>query len=244
MKLTRVLLPICMAVLMIGLTCLGHQKEKELVYARTKVYMTFIIPLPMQVEYPKVNDLFVTALETWKSLVPMEYQIFNGMYGPPCSISVEYCDIHVAYPDIPYGIIGLFKPASNVLIVDTGGKDEPSPIIFRVMQHELGHAFGMPHVIGKDDTPHQKYDVFKYGCGRDIVLPEQSQAEQCIMYPMEMDTYRSIQPVEVIWATHFLMHDLNDRFVRNECTLFKDDEDYNKFIEESKKAHEEEKEKK
>jgi hypothetical protein len=115
-------------------------------------------------------------------------------------------------------IVGLYDPYRRTILIDVKNNlDNDSDEVFNICVHELGHAFGLPHVIGKVNT--EDNELFKYGGVSDIVLPLDSDAQKCIMYPFTSEKRLKLQTVEILWARHFLMHDMNLTACNTPCAI-------------------------
>jgi len=188
------------------------------IYENSKIYKTFVLPQSVSDQYPNINKVFLRALKAWQDVLPIECQIFHGFTRPRGAVSINFCDIHQVYPDTAPEIIGEFIPSLQLLLIDTANGDKDDDQTYNVCLHELGHALGLPHIVGKIDQ-FGNSGLIRAGSW-DIILPTDLEARECIMFPIVNPNKRgSISNLEKLWALHFLMHDLNLSYDFNRCSI-------------------------
>jgi hypothetical protein len=158
--------------------------------------------------------------------VPVDFEIIDGMFGPIGSVSIVFG----LYPTMsdPAGTntLGFYNPDLHILFFnETEEQDEErfsDDSIYKTCLHELGHTLGVPHIIGRVNEKGES--SFDHGRGFDIVLPTIEEAKKCIMFPVSKDSdQKDLSPIEILWARHFLMHDLNLTNFLGNCFYEKDD---------------------
>lgn len=117
------------------------------------IQINFIFKLEEVTQYPVIFDAFLHAISIWESYLPIEADYFLDAQFPfwineGNFVHIELKDLAEEYYD---GLLGLFvnKKPFKILIDDLLEEDRLFAVC--VAMHELGHFFGLPHVIGRED---------------------------------------------------------------------------------------------
>jgi len=181
-------------------------------YCGSRIYKPFILPKEIEESHPRITKQLIRAMNRWAMSVPVDFHIISGMSGPVGSTSVVFGRYPTMSDPAGTNTLGFYNPELHLLFFneeeEIDEKKFPDESIYKTCLHELGHVLGLPHIIGKVDN-NGKLN-FSGGRGFDIVLPTLKEARCCIMFPVEADKDQTdLSPIEILWARHALMHDLN-----------------------------------
>ncbi len=109
-------------------------------------------------EYPEIIEGFKQALQEWAQHVPVVFDVFterDTLQGLPAQYSNKVGMILVKVVDIQaYGynpnIMGMFM--RDKILLDAERLSEAPELIKAVSMHELGHLFGLPHVVSEEEN--------------------------------------------------------------------------------------------
>lgn len=214
---------VCLVVLALGSVLTGqHFMEnagvKKIVNAPQEDYtvsIEFVIDQRQVNQYPVVTDAFMRAVETWAGAVPIRATVYiENPVGFIWHIETHWRDrpgvIEVLLDDLqspPYSaeeeLIGLWKPEVDRLLLDADRLEKDPALAYAVALHELGHAFGVPHIVGEDKSALTGYIV--------VPIPD-DKAQEYVMYPFKSNDKKqdTLSPVEIDIARWHIMHVLTD----------------------------------
>lgn len=191
-------------------------------YCNSRIFKPLILPKEVSDKFPRITKQFNRAIRRWEMATPVELHVYDDFSGPRGSISVFFGN-YMNMLSVSNNILGFYSPNTKMLFFTDDMENEETysdDAIYKTCLHELGHVLGLPHIIGKiDDNGDFSYES---GSGFDIVLPSKEDAEKCIMYPIAHDEDQTdLSPVEILWARHALMHDINLTSFLENCTYGK-----------------------
>jgi len=126
------------------------------------VSVEFVIYQSQMEKYPETSSAFHRALHEWNQNLPISSVIYyedptmtSVMHGPmfagiPGVVEVLFCDLQDPVLGYSQGIIGLWDSANYRLLLDSSLEEYPE-IAYSAALHELGHFFGLPHIVGTED---------------------------------------------------------------------------------------------
>lgn len=135
---------------------------------------------------PVVAKAFQDALQEWSKHLPIEAAVymeppFNllDILKPQISdqesiIRVHICDIQAPPYNLPSEILGFWAYETRTLAFDKDRLEVDPDVAYMVALHELGHAFGVPHVVNLRSPQ---------GRSGYIVVTD-FPAEEMVMYPV------------------------------------------------------------
>ena len=114
------------------------------------------------------------------------------------------------------GLLGLWHSQEQSILLDADVLETLPEIAYSVTLHELGHVFGIPHVVGFSDE----------GLTGFIILEEGTDAKNYVMYPRYVKDHEQkiLSALEIQLARHGVTHNWTqpDRFhgIKDNCSLF------------------------
>jgi len=177
-----------------------------------KVRMNFVTFESDVDQHPETNKQFQRALDTWADRLPLEAALFQEghmtvltlLVGTdidvsldPHNIKVRFTNIHAPPYSMPDDNVGAFNHHTKELILDDILEKDPD-MAYAVSLHELGHVFGLPHIIGQKEF---------FGMTGNIVLSENMNPKSYLMYPevSEENKCGNISNLEVDLATKYIL---------------------------------------
>lgn len=179
---------------------------------------------------PITTEAVKKAIAEWTKQLPINVTVYTETPGvaphpffgvPPAYhdrpgiIQILFVDMNMPPYNYPQGIVGLWQPYLDTILLDDRLESEPH-IAFSVALHELGHFFGLPHVVSEEDSGLTGY----------IMVPKDVDAKNFVMSPEIHDDKKQdvLSSIEISLAREHVLHFLTDPSyskVKNECTLTK-----------------------
>lgn len=187
--------------------CLStQQRDLDL---NDKVYIS--VEFSIQIEDFKQHKYFVNAFTAavaeWAKHLPIRTTFyFEGMtvlgavpistVDRPYVIKIGFADLQGDGYKYDSKIIGIWIPSRRSIVFDTDYFQQNPEEIYSVALHELGHLFGLPHIVNKYELGTTGYLVLQEGDARDYV-----------MYPMAFTDrpQDTLSPIEIEFARHQAM---------------------------------------
>lgn len=158
---------------------------------------------------PVLTAALIRAIQEWSKYIPISVKIYKedpSVFSPftmgpmvyhnrPCIVQVIMTDMQLPTFNYPEDVVGLWDSSNNQLLLDSDKLEVDSEAAYAVCLHELGHMFGVPHVIGKDEIGLTGY----------IVVPEA--AQQYVMYPNYAGKDQNVlSPIEIKLAAAYVVN--------------------------------------
>ena len=156
-------------------------------------------------QYPVAWENLQKAINEWSSHLPIRWIIFHEDDSNAFSIldRVGAIEIRLAdIQDVPYNLsdnlIGLWQPHRGRILLDADALEINPERAYSVALHELGHMFGVPHIIGFSEMGHTGF----------VVLPEGHDATNYVMYPRAVQEHpqKELSPIEIKLARQNLLY--------------------------------------
>ena len=179
-------------------------------------------------QYPLMYEALNAALQEWTNQLPVCFTIyieeqqlpFRLPFEPPSFVErwnvVEVLLDDLQSPPFSYsmGILGIWDPYGRQLLFDAEFLETQPDVAYPVALHELGHMFGLPHVVG----------IYEPAFSGWLVLPESEDAETYVMYPSYVSDkgQKALSEIEIEIARHHLLHwwtNPSDMYRNERCHL-------------------------
>jgi len=176
-------------------------------------------------QYPVTWENLQKAINEWTRHLPIRWIIFIEDDANAFSIlgRVGAIEIHMAdLQDGPYylsdNLIGLWVPSKGEILLDADGLEDNPERAYSVSLHELGHMFGVPHIIGFSEMGHTGF----------VVLPEGHDATNYVMYPRAvlLHPQKTLSPIEIKLARQNLVYHWTRpdvTYKEHDCELYTED---------------------
>ena len=177
-----------------------------------KIKVEFVIYAADAVIYPHMIPAFTKALQSWSELIPIDVNVFVqpdgflpvflGLGNPSAYPHI----IHVRFSDFSLdkwrnsGYVGVWVPFERTIYLDGKWLEGKPERALRVCLHELGHAFGVGHVVTEKST---------MGVTGDIAISAEAMPQRYIMFPggnQDENKYLLPSQIEVDLATEYILH--------------------------------------
>jgi len=95
-------------------------------------------------------------------------------------------------------LLGLWEPNNNRMLLDADTLEADPDLAYSVCLHELGHMFGVPHVVGYTQSAPTGF----------LVLEEGIDARSYVMYPHNVKDQKQdkLSPVEITMAQQYILY--------------------------------------
>lgn len=164
---------------------------------------------------------FSTAVAAWADVLPIRTTFyFEGMLSPnpaspmtPFVVEERPLTIQVVFEDLQANkqydeyVIGIWDPRTRRILFDLDFFQKKPAEFFSVALHELGHAFGVPHIVGKHEPGYSGYLVLMEGDASDYV-----------MYPVKSDTkpQDKLSAEEIEYARRQILYIFSQKMLTSE----------------------------
>lgn len=210
--------------LLVTACCSPVNHEEAISY---KVALELVVHEEHSLKYPTVTKALNSAVQEWEQHIPIAPTIltepkkdsstFLSIFGLPSFlnrpgiIQVLIDDLQGPGYDLPQNIIGLWQPQHNPprLLFDGDYLESSPDIAYSTALHELGHVFGVPHIVNKLD-----------GTISGFVVLEDS-AEEFVMYPANVPGkgQNKLSEIEINIARHYVLFELTRPRKSSDCSL-------------------------
>lgn len=184
------------------------------------ITVEFVVFAEHEAMYPVTVQAFKDAATQWANCLPVHVRcytedpnLFIPMFGPmvfhdrDSIIKVYVTDM--GSPELGHmspNIIGLWDSPNKKLFLHGEHLENNYNLAYSTALHELGHAFGIPHIVGAE-TPIRPFTGW-------IVLPPGSKdrAESMVMFPARVagETQDALSPLEISIAEHYIRHGMTN----------------------------------
>lgn len=179
------------------------------------VSVEFVVHADQIEQYPLTFKALQDAICEWSIHVPIRVSVYVQeqtpevgwpFYPEPINYLSKYDVINVLIAnlqDVPYegspGLVGLWDNYNDKLLLDADKLEGNPTMAYAVALHELGHMFGLPHLVGFDQD----------GSSGWLVVPAGEDASTYVMYPSVSDNTKQTQlsAVEIALARHHVIHE-------------------------------------
>ncbi len=183
----------------------GQQRDPD---NKAKVYVSveFVIDFEDFQKHTYFVNVFCAAVSEWAKHLPIRttfyYEGVPGLEGGDPQeersrvITIVFADIHADPYNYDKSMIGMWQPWQRRIIFDTEYFQANPSELYGVALHELGHMFGVPHIVNKNELGFTGYLVLQEGDARDYV-----------MYPKSFEDrpQNILSDVEIEFAKHQVM---------------------------------------
>ncbi|MCV0439714.1 MAG: hypothetical protein K5880_13895 [Hydrogenophaga sp.] len=156
-------------------------------------------------QYPVVWENLQKAIDEWSSHLPIRWIIFFedssndfSILGRIGAIEIRMADMQAAPYHLSDNLLGMWQPHRGRILLDADYLEQNPEKAYSVSLHEMGHMFGLPHIIGFSEMGHTGF----------IVLPEGHDATNYVMYPRSIvdKPQKSLSPIEIKLARQNLVY--------------------------------------
>lgn len=192
------------------------------------VSMEVVFHAHQAAEYPVTSDALQNALATWADVLPVRLTVYVEDPSPPTFflpfgrpsflnrwniIEILMDDLQAPPFNMRSGILGIWQPNEFRIILDADTLETDVAMAYSVALHELGHMFGLPHLVGWNEPAPSGW----------IVLPDGQDASEYLMYPSRGNKSQDcLSQLEIDVAKHHLLHTLTSPgtwHTNEECNL-------------------------
>lgn len=157
-------------------------------------------------KYPVTWENIAQAIDKWKSLIPVRFLVvvMDPITNPAFlasetgAIVIHLGDLQDKPYGFPEGVLGMWYSPKEELFFDADTLEGIPDKAYTVALHELGHMFGVPHVVG----------FFQHGTSGSIVLPLGADPTERVMYAYSIKSKQQsvLSNVEIMLARFNLIH--------------------------------------
>jgi len=154
-----------------------------------KIYIQFSLSESNFQNTPNIRDAVTHAIKAWENTGLIKANLYTQGYLIN-TIPIYVIDLQNFPLFAEDGVIGLFYNGI-IWLDDSIETNWPTPIggyALAVSIHEIGHALGLPHIIGEDTCIKMPGD---------IILPTDLEAQHSVMYPRLPFLAEKIGPHEI-----------------------------------------------
>ncbi len=180
-------------------------------------------------KYPVTHEALQMALDEWAKHLPIRLTVYIEDSTPPVPMQPfmwfgtpdyinRYGVVEILMDDIqgaPYnrslGILGLWLPDAKQILLDADTLEANPDMAYSVTLHELGHMFGLPHLVGFTEPAYTGT----------LVVPIAEDAESYVMYPTNIPgkLQQTLSQLEIDLARHYVLHSWSNGLKIADCLL-------------------------
>jgi hypothetical protein len=107
-------------------------------------------------------------------------------------------DLQAPPYNYPVGLLGIWNPFAKSVIIDADLLENDAELAYSVALHELGHMFGLPHLV----------DIYTPATSGWIIVPDGQEAKSYVMYPTYLmdQKQNQLSALEIGIAKHHLLY--------------------------------------
>jgi hypothetical protein len=208
-----------------------NQEAPAAVPAEAPVADTFYVNFEIIVyqeeidEYPVTWENLQSALAEWSTKLLIRWVILIDDLSRGFSIEDRQGAIQIHMGDLqgdgynlPEKLLGLWQPRQGRILLDADHLETNPERAYSVSLHELGHMFGVPHVISFSEMGYTGF----------LVLPMGVDATNYVMYPRAVVEHpqKQLSPIEIKIARnnvlyHWTRPDVT--YKEHDCELYTED---------------------
>ena len=158
---------------------------------------------------PVTTEAIEKALAEWSRHLPVVITVYredtfsnNPFIAPvewhtrPGVIQILIVNINDPPYNYPEGTVGLWQASQGTILLDDCLEARPE-IAYSVVLHELGHFFGVPHIVNENDSGLTGY----------IMVPNEVDSEEYVMSPAihPAKPQNVLSPIEIAVARNHLV---------------------------------------
>lgn len=168
--------------------------------------------------YPVTAAAFQDAMREWSKHVPVRWAHIPGE-SPLATrhgvIEVHFADIQAPPYNLHPSLLGLWDDDNMRLLLDADSLEENPEKAYSVAMHEIGHVFGLPHIVGFSELGHTGW----------IVLEPGVDATNYVMYFKAVvdRPQKELSSLEIKLARHHIVHRWTEPGARpnkHDCELY------------------------
>ena len=203
--------------------CLITQQRDPEILDNVYVSVEFVIDIKDFKQHAYFVNAFNAAVAEWAKHIPIRTTFyFDGLTIPfmqmtsPADrinvISLVFADLQAKPYNYEEKIIGMWSPGRRSILFDVDYFQKNPEEIYSVALHELGHLFGLPHIVNMNEPGYTGYLVLANGDATDYV-----------MYPAAFTNkpQDQLSDIEIRYARHQVMYvlSLDQLMMKNECKI-------------------------
>jgi hypothetical protein len=203
--------------------CSVTQQRDTDIIDNVYVSVEFAIDIQDFKQHPYFVNAFNAAVAEWSKHIPIRTTFyFDGLIvpffpvGSPADrmnvIRIKFADLQAKPYNYEKGIIGMWAPGRRSILFDLDFFQKNPARMYSVALHELGHLFGLPHIVNRDELGYTGYLVLASG-----------DATNYVMYPTSFDDkpQDQLSELEISYARHQVMYifSLDHLMMQRECQI-------------------------
>lgn len=159
----------------------GHEDEYP-----TKLMILCVKDMEYFEDYPHMMEGLTQAIKAWEAAIPVKFLLTND--PDKADIGFVITDIQ-NISGVPANLLGFWNGRA-IFMDDTMEDGFPDDNYFtgshvgNVIAHEIGHAFGIPHIVPVENSAGKKFPFEQSGA---ILMRTEREAMNYLMYPTSRD---------------------------------------------------------